>query len=249
VRCRYQVSASNYQQMCLIGGQGLSQSAYFVWSTKGDNTVLKSGRHSKVSDMLLHVVRHLIDTTHNGSLRYRNGFGSNNTRSSIISLSVFAEVVLDFFDRTVGEENANISSKKLIENYFLKRKYLVKLGLTNFVLYHIHKHQHTFETCLRFSLYSSSTVVPNAFAITLFFPRKNLESLNSDLISFKKVFLILSTEKTHKKAYLSTHSLTYNENQLMIIIIFSVRYQKMYWPFLLPLQKVYPFLHGPFSRS
>lgn len=28
---------------------------------------------------------------------------------------------------------------------------------------------------------------------------------------------MLSTEKTHKKAYLSTHSLTYNRNQLMLI--------------------------------
>jgi hypothetical protein len=100
--------------MSLISGQGLSQSAYFIWSTKGNNSVLKCGWHSKGSDVLFHVVRHFIDATHDWSGRQRNSFCGNNTGSSIVSLSVVIKVHLDFLDGTIGEEDANVTSKKLM---------------------------------------------------------------------------------------------------------------------------------------
>jgi hypothetical protein len=145
-------------------------------------------------------------------------------------LLVVVEVLLDFIYGTVSEQDTNITSKELKYWNEMTESWGLHLMLTQLI--------QTFEICLRFSLYSSSDVVPSALAMTLFFPRKNLESLNSDLISFKKVFLMFSTEKTQRKAYLSTHSLTC---QLIICISIPDRQrllQASFW--LLPLRRGYP---------
>lgn len=225
--------------MCLVSCQSLTQSADLIGRRKHDNAVLKCGWHSKASNMLLHVVGHLINTTHHWSFRYRDCLSGNNTWASIISLLVVVEVLLDFIYGTVSEQDTNITSKELKYWNEMTEPWGLHLMLTQLI--------QTFEICLRFSLYSSSDVVPSALAITLFFPRKNLESLNSDLISFKKVFLMFSTEKTQRKAYLSTHSLTC---QLIVCISIPDRQRLLqagFW--LLPLRRGYPCHLGLSSQS
>src|SRR5277367_3614501 len=64
----------------------------------------------------------------------------------------------------------------------------------------------TFDNLWRFSWYSFSCVVPSAFAITLVFPKRTLLSSHAFRTSFKYVFRIFSTEKTH--TYITPRSAT-----------------------------------------
>src|ERR1700685_2257215 len=66
----------------------------------------------------------------------------------------------------------------------------------------------TFDSLWRFSWYSFSCVVPSAFAMTLVFPNKTLLSSHAFRTSFKYVFRILSTEKTH--TYTTRKSATFS---------------------------------------